>query len=186
MSAETLMAGTALLQPEPSKESPASGPVCPHCGQVHARGQFARGCPGPNLKHGRYSAFVRSGSATGQQDALAAARVELRGELGDVGVVKGSLAHRFVELSAVGDYLGGRLEAEGPLTTKGRQRALLTAYLSVVDRQVRLAQVLGVNRIAPPAPSLTEVLAQAQRADEDDERATIVDDDRATGTEVGQ
>jgi hypothetical protein len=104
------------------------------------------GCPGPRLLTGQHSALVRSGSATGRQDELAAARTELRGELGDVGVVKGSLADAFVELAAVRDYLGGRLAAEGPLTAKGRTRALLSAYLLVVDRQVRLAQVLGVER----------------------------------------
>jgi hypothetical protein len=97
---------------------------------------------------------------TGQQDALTAARAELRGELGDVGVVKGSLADAFVELAAVRDYLGGRLAAEGPLTGKGRTRALLTAYLSVVDRQVRLAQVLGVERRTRPVESAADIIAE--------------------------
>jgi hypothetical protein len=93
-----------------------------------------------------------------------AARVELRGELGEVGVVKGSLADSFVELDAVRNYLGSRLAAEGPLTGKGRTRALLTAYLAVVDRQVRLAQVLGIERRAKPVDPLEAVRRAVEEA----------------------
>lgn len=136
----------------PFRQSPASGTACRHCDQVHPGGRFVAGCPGPALKTGSFSALVRSGAATGEQNAVAAARLELRSELGDVGIVKGSLADSFVELDAVRNYLGTRLAAEGPLTAKGRTRALLTAYLAVVDRQVRLAQVLGIERHARELP----------------------------------
>jgi len=145
----------------PSPQSTASGAPCVQCGRVHPGGRFLTGCPGPALKTGTHSLLIRTGEATGQHGALAAARTELRGELGDMGVVKGSLADAFVELDAVRNYLGGRLAAEGPLTGKGRTRALLTAYLAVVDRQVRLAQVLGVERRAK-VPTLGEVLADMQ------------------------
>jgi hypothetical protein len=122
----------------PFPESTASG--------RNHRGQFMAGHPGPRLTTGEHSRLVRAGVVTGDIAVLAAARTELREELGNVGVIKGSLADAYVELDAVRNYLGGRLAREGPLTTKGRQRALLTAYLGVVDRQVRLAQVLGVER----------------------------------------
>jgi hypothetical protein len=89
---------------------------------------------------------VRSGAFDADGALLGTARAELRSELGDVGAVKGSLADAFVELGAVRDYLGSRLAKEGPLTAKGRTRALLTAYLSVVDRQTKLAQLLGLER----------------------------------------
>lgn len=131
---------------EPFRQSAASGAVCPHCGQSHPGGRFVVGCPGPRLETAEHSRLVRSGAATGQEDALARARLDLRSECGDVGIVKGELADAFVELAAVRNYLGGRLEAEGPLTAKGRTRALLSAYLSVVDRQVRLAGLLGIER----------------------------------------
>jgi len=131
-------------------QSPASGAVCERCGQAHPGGRFVAGCPGPRLSTGEYSQLVRSGAATGQGDALAEARRVLRSELGDAGVVKGELADAFVELAAVRNYLGGRLEREGPLTAKGRTRALLSAYLLVVDRQVRLAGLLGVERTGRP------------------------------------
>jgi hypothetical protein len=145
-------AGDSAGAAAPFRETAASGPTCAYCGQVHPGGRFVAGCPGPRLRMGWHSALVRSGAATGQQDVLTAARLELRGELGDVGIVKGSLADAFVELGAVRDYLGGRLASEGPLTAKGRTRALLSAYLAVVDRQVRLAQVLGVERRAQSLP----------------------------------
>jgi len=147
----------------PIRETATPGPACGHCGRVHPGGRFLAGCAGPRLRTGAYSALVRSGDATGTRDELAAARTELRGELGDVGVVKGSLADAFVELGAVRDYLGGRLAQEGPLTAKGRTRALLSAYLQVVDRQVRLAQVLGVERRTQGA-TLQERLAHAVAA----------------------
>lgn len=126
----------------------ASGAACAHCGQVHARGRFVAGCPGPRLVTGEHSQLVRSGAVTGDEQVLAATRQALREELGEVGIIKGSLADAFIELGAVRDYLGGRLGAEGPLTAKGRTRALLTAYLGVVDRQVRVAQLLGLERRA--------------------------------------
>ncbi len=125
------------------------------------RGRFIAGHPGPRLTTGQYSQLVRSGAATGQTDVLATARLQLRGELGDIGVIKGELADSFVELAAVRNYLGDRLGAEGPLTSQGRTRALLRGYLAIVDRQVRLAQVLGLERHRP-APSLAVVLAEAE------------------------
>src|SRR5436190_1537556 len=81
--------------PEPIAESPASGAVCRHCGDVHPGGRFVKGCPGPRLTDGHRSTLVRSGAVTGQEDIIAARRVELRAELGDLGVVKGSLADTF-------------------------------------------------------------------------------------------
>lgn len=153
----------AVQAAQPSQERAASGAVCPHCGRVHPRGQFMAGCPGHRLDKGFDSQFVRSGAATGQQDVVAAERVELRGEVGDVGVVKGTLCDRFVELSAVAGYLGARLEKEGPLTGRGRTRALLNAYLNVTDRLVTLARTLGIER-QRQVRGIQETLAQAAAA----------------------
>jgi hypothetical protein len=47
----------------------------------------------------------------------------------------------------------------GPITSKGRQRALYTAYLGALDRETKLATTLGLERRAKPAQSLAEVLA---------------------------
>ena len=47
----------------------------------------------------------------------------------------------------------------GPITTKGRQRALYTAYLGALDRETKLAQVLGLERKAKPGIA-ADILAQ--------------------------
>jgi hypothetical protein len=147
--------GTSALgsaSPEPSSESSDT---------TRDHGRFVRGRPGPALKTGAYSQLIRSGEYAGSRELLAASREELYAELGgDLPAVKRSMADAFVELGAVRDYLGGRLAVEGPLTTKGYTRALLSAYLSVIDRQVKLAQLLGIERKAKPVPSLAEVLSR--------------------------
>jgi len=145
---------------EPSRETAAPGAVCRWCGQVHPGGRNIAGCPGPALKTGEHSALVRSGEANGRADVVAAERAKLRDELGVAGIVKGSLADTFVELAAVQNYLGGRLATEGPLTAKGRTRALLSAYLSVTDRLVRLAQVLGIEPRVKDVASARDIFAE--------------------------
>jgi hypothetical protein len=116
---------------------------------------------------------VRSGAAIGQEDVIAARRQELRSELADVGVVKGELADAFTELSAIRAYLGTRLAAEGPMTGKGRTRALLSAYLAVVSQQTRLAAILGLDR-APkylnPLDGVEAALARANTRQPTDRR----------------
>ena len=47
----------------------------------------------------------------------------------------------------------------GPTTTKDKTKALYAAYLSALDREMRLAQLLGLERKAPPVQSLADVLA---------------------------
>ena len=58
-----------------------------------------------------------------------------------------------VELDNVATWLSDNLQRHGALTGKGRQRAALTAYLGIVDRQVRLAQLLGLERKQKPVVS---------------------------------
>ncbi|MCC7033836.1 MAG: hypothetical protein IT179_13505 [Acidobacteria bacterium] len=90
---------------------------------------------------------------------LAERRQALHRELANIGIIKTELADAFIELAAVRNYLGGRLAAEGPLTGKGRTRALLTAYLSIVDRQTRLAALLGTDRPPTPVTTASDLLA---------------------------
>lgn len=44
-------------------------------------------------------------------------------------------------------------ELGGPITTKGKARALYTAYLGALDRETRLATTLGTDRRQKPAVS---------------------------------
>jgi hypothetical protein len=52
------------------------------------------------------------------------------------------------------------VEQGGPITGKGRMRALYTAYLGALDREMKLAQALGLERKQKPVASLAEVLAK--------------------------
>ena len=50
------------------------------------------------------------------------------------------------------------VELGGPITTKGKARALYSAYLGALDRETRLALALGMDRRARQVPSLAEVM----------------------------
>jgi len=50
----------------------------------------------------------------------------------------------------------GRLS--GPVTGKGKMRALLSAYLSLVDRETRLAQAIGLERRSKAVPNLRDII----------------------------
>jgi hypothetical protein len=56
------------------------------------------------------------------------------------------LARRHAGLSIVADHLWENISGNGVLTTKGKQRAALSAYALTVDRLVRLSQLLGLER----------------------------------------
>jgi hypothetical protein len=51
------------------------------------------------------------------------------------------------------------VEQGGPITAKGKARALYTAYLGALDREMKLAQQLGLERRSKPVQSLAEILA---------------------------
>ena len=62
-------------------------------------------------------------------------------------------------------------EQGGPVTGKGRARALFRAYLAALDRETRLALVLGLERRPGRVPTLNDVLSDgplpvAERAKE--------------------
>src|SRR4051794_38946464 len=50
----------------------------------------------------------------------------------------------------------------GPVTNKGRVRALYTAYLSALDREMKLAQTLGLDRQSREVKDLAQRLAGNQ------------------------
>lgn len=140
----------------PSAEPRANGRTCRWCGRVHPKGRFQRGCPGPALTHGLRSTLLQAGRLP-DQAATARALVERQREIeADLGGAQGlSRVHRdairdLLRLQFVGDFLFNRLTQDGPLTGKGRTRAALTAYLLVVDRLVRLRQMVGLARQAKP------------------------------------
>lgn len=146
---------------EPTSERPASG--------RRADGTFAPG-NSASLRHGLFSRQVRGALLPEQAEVLAALaekRTEIERDLGGadaVGALSRDLVSRYLELSVIADYLGQQLVIEGPLTTKGNQRAALTAYLSVVDRVHRIAMTLGLERKTKPVNPLEAVRRAVEEA----------------------
>ena len=83
---------------------------------------------------------------------------------GDLSTVKADTVLSYVEVTALKDWLGARLAASGPLTSRGKTKAMLTAFLSLLDRQVKLAQMIGLERRqrrVNPLDSVREAVRQA-------------------------
>jgi hypothetical protein len=118
-----------------------------------------------SLRHGGRSSRVPVGLMPQQADALAALaerRAELLVDLGgadQLSVVMRDLVQRYLELAMTADYLAANLQQLGPLTGKGRTRAALSAWLAVVDRQQKTAQLLGLERRAKPTMGLQAAIA---------------------------
>lgn len=100
-----------------------------------------------------------------QAEARAALAERVAAVVADLGGMDGlstvaaGLVERHARLELVSDYLFERLERLGPLTAKGRTRAALSAWLSVVDRLHRSALALGMERRAKPINPIEAVRA---------------------------
>jgi len=146
----------------PNAEDPASG--------RDARGRFRRGNLAA-LTHGARSRQVQAAALPEQAAALAAlaerrqAIERDRGGLEALSTLERDAIGRYLELCVIGDYLAANILAYGPLTTKGRQRAAVSAYLGVVDRQTKLATTIGLDLKARDLRSMSvEQWAASQRA----------------------
>jgi hypothetical protein len=127
----------------PAPEIPVGVNQCPRCGcwQPGNRGHWT---------DGTHSAQVRRQLLDGPTAAaLAEQRQQVETDLGgteSLTRIQLDLVGRYVEVSALASWLAGNLVAEGALTTRGRARQALAAYLSILDRQHRLALALGLER----------------------------------------
>jgi len=54
------------------------------------------------------------------------------------------------------------VELGGPITSKGKARALYTAYLSALDRETKLAITLGLERRQKPATTFADVVTRGR------------------------
>jgi len=127
--------------------------------QRAACGRFEQGKPGPALKTGARSALVKAGALPEQAEAVAAMqerRAIFVADLGgDLSQLQADTLERYQQACLVADYLFDNIARLGALTGKGRTRAAVSAYLRVLDRQVRLAQLLGIERRARKVGDLT-------------------------------
>ena len=102
------------------------------------------------LKHGQYSCRLQEDAAPWRAAEIA----RIKADLGDdVSALKDHTIEQTGNVLVILRYLGENLMAQGPLTGKGRTRAAATAYLQTLDRYLRLAQLLGLERRPKPVPN---------------------------------
>ena len=149
----------------PLGETPSSG--------RNPNGTFSAGNRAA-LKHGGRSAQVAAARLTEQSSVRQALADKRAAILVDVGAENGlsqlqrDLIDRYVELDTIATWLGGRLVAEGALTTTGRTRTALTAYLHVLDRVHRVGTALGLERRQKKAANALELLRTGHVSSTDD------------------
>jgi hypothetical protein len=141
-----------------------------------AQGRFAVGHPGPRLRSGTRSRLIRQGQWPDRdvRDVLRERQDAILTDLGgadETSTVKRTLVSRFVEASALAEWLGDNILSNGVMTTKGRTRAAVSTYLHVLDRLVTLSKAIGVDRRPKRAASLLEALhAEAARREAEREQ----------------
>jgi hypothetical protein len=161
---------------------------------------------GPRFGPGNEARLVHGLRRTNPLDAqpiiaadLAARRDRVLADLGGpdaVAFTKARLAVSFARCDLMLDDLFGRLVADGIFTSKGRVRSAYNAMLLLLDRHLRLAQAVGLERRARRVPDLDAYLARtygAQRPQDarearadadvvgDDERLSVGRTDAAAG-----
>ena len=120
--------------------------------------------PGNKLTLASGARSVRSGAELFPEAAIVLREREaaILADLGgaeNVSTTRAELVTRFVQASAIADSLGDQIVRGGVTSAKGRPRAAVSLYLSVLDRLTRMASAIGLERQQKRAASLAEVLA---------------------------
>jgi hypothetical protein len=125
-------------------------------GEVHAealvkrgeRGRFVAGVPGPALKSGLHSTLVASGALLSDGALRPAEREQqIVADLGgDVPYLKSSLVRRAITLELVAEHLEQQIVTGGVMTQRDRQRSVVSSYLGVVDRLLKVSAAIGLER----------------------------------------
>jgi hypothetical protein len=128
----------------------------PPTAQRQANGRFAAGHT-ISLKHGARSSRTISRLFAERAAPLREREQQIVADLGgDVSAVTHELIGRFVQTSAVADSLSAHLVHHGVVTSAGRIRPAVNAFLAAVDRLQRLGQTLGLERKARPTEGIRE------------------------------
>lgn len=123
-------------------------------------GRFASGNAAA-LVHGRRSATHLQALSAAARDAMTTRRAEITSDLGGaLSTLQADILERYLVASALLGWMEDRLLSEGVITAKGQKRALFGAYALQLDRVVRLATTLGLERRARPVPTLAQTLAR--------------------------
>lgn len=155
--------------------------------ELPTRGRFVKGQPGPRLRTGEYSRLVRQGLLPEQAAIRQHLREQEQAIVADLGgpstlaTVKRHVVARYIELAFVAEHLRDNLLNHGVLTGKGRTRAALTAWLSVLDRLERHAKLIGLERAERDVESLEAYLERTTHDEPD-----AVPHDRPETDDVGR
>jgi len=138
----------------PFDESQRSG-----TGDRDELGRFQKGNAAAFVHGARSKEVLRNLTQTDDAvERLAEHRREIVQDVGaNVGRIKADLIGRYCELDALANFMAHDLSSRGALTSRGRSRAVLNAYVAIVDRQVRIALALGLERRTQPV-SLSQAL----------------------------
>jgi hypothetical protein len=124
-------------------EVPAGAQVCPECKACQPGNTLS-------LKHGAFRSLDRP-ETLGALLAVQADVVEHLG--GDPSVIQLGLAKDYSRVDAMVEAVAANIAAGGILTPKGRRRAAVTLLLALMDRRLKLAAALGLERRAKPVAS---------------------------------
>jgi hypothetical protein len=144
--------------PRPFGEQPASG--------RDAAGRFAPGNTA-SLTHGQRSERAGAELIPHLAALLAEKEAAIVADLGgaeQLSAIRRELVARFIQSSAIADSLAVNIAAHGVLTAKGRTRAAVTLYLQVLDRQIKLATSIGLERRQKRALSVGDIIREHEAA----------------------
>ena len=108
------------------------------------------------IKTGTRSLAVRAALAPAA-DAIAAGVTSDQGDA--AGTVLARSIGAYGQVTTMRETLFDRMAGEA-ITNKGKARAMLGAYLSLLDRELRLAQLIGLTRSPRRVPTVSELLQQ--------------------------
>ncbi len=133
-----------------------------------ARGRYVAGHSGSDRRTtGERSPRILAGALPEQAEARAVIRemrIGIERDLGgavNLSSVRLNTIDSFCALSFLEEYLLADVLARGVMTTKGRQRAVVSTLMSVIDRKARLAQLIGLERVSKRG-TLADIIANHQ------------------------
>lgn len=145
---------------QPFSESASIGAVKQPHGKFPGRWADGTAAPANQLARTELGAVKQHASLLVTRRDEIKARVCTDLGVGDDGLSAAleGLVVRYAETSILADSYFEHLEQQGgPLTSRGRQRSAMSGYLQVLDRQVRLAQLIGLERRQRPVNPLDAI-----------------------------
>jgi hypothetical protein len=135
--------------------------------QAPARDPVTKRFVGPNVAAGttlERSAAFWSAVEPAKRELVERVRGDLAVDASTVEMLLGLIdAYAEVRLFRTSMFLR-LVDQGGPITTKGKARALYRAYLDALDRETKLAQVLGLERRSKPTNPIDAVRAAVVEA----------------------